>query len=876
MKRCLVAVVLALLLVVCQAYAEPVVRTFDNGMTVVVDEVHAAPVAAVRFYVRAGSMYEDNYLGCGITHFLEHLVGRGSTHRTAEEINAIQEALGNQANAYTSVDHTCYWMTGPARKVEDMVDLISDYVFNPLLTPQDVETQRGVILREMAMGEDNPGRRLSTLMTQTLLRLHPARYRIIGYPDRFKSVTREDIVSYHQRMYTTDNVVAVVVGDFETDRVMKALEQSVGRIPRRAVNLPTLPQEPAQTSSRRVEEVDPSLSRAYLALGWRTVTLFSPDMYPLDVADYILSNGPSSRLGSRLREEKGLVDSITSGSYTPAYDGGRFVISAVADESKLAEVEKAILAEVDRLKTEPVSAAELSRAKKQKESELVYARASVDSWAEMLGSDYLYTGDVDFSTRYVEGLRKVTAADIQAAASRYFRSENLTVVVRRAGKGTTQAQVTQPVERRDDTRRSTLPNGITVLVREDHRTPMVSVQASWLGGLRYETAENAGIGRLLAAMITRGTRTRSRQDIAKTLDDVAAGLSATSGRNSFSLSGTCLTADLNLLMTLLTDCVRNPSFPAAELDRVKQLTLAAIKAQEDDPDSVVDRLLVQTFYQQHPYRLDPLGTPESVASITREKLIAHHAQLCRPSPMVLSIYGDVKIDQALALAKRCFGDWTLPPAQPVKPALEAPPSEERRAVKEREQEQGLLYMAFPGPTIDAKDRFALDVLDAAFSGINYPGGRLHEKLRGAQLVYATHLVPAPGIDPGYVLVYAATQPEKLQLVEKIIRDLIAEVQQKPLSPAEFARAKKMCIAAHEIALGDVSTRLMQETLDELYGLGYRDSARYAEQIEAVSLTDVQAAARKYLNLEQCAIAITRPAATKEGTGGQPAAAGPGA
>jgi len=240
MKRCLVAVVLALLLVVCQAYAEPVVRTFDNGMTVVVDEVHAAPVAAVRFYVRAGSMYEDNYLGCGITHFLEHLVGRGSTHRTAEEINAIQEALGNQANAYTSVDHTCYWMTGPARKVEDMVDLISDYVFNPLLTPQDVETQRGVILREMAMGEDDPGRRLSNLMTQTLLRLHPARYRIIGYPDRFKSVTREDIVSYHQRMYTTDNVVAVVVGDFETDRVMKALEQSVGRIPRRAVNLPTL------------------------------------------------------------------------------------------------------------------------------------------------------------------------------------------------------------------------------------------------------------------------------------------------------------------------------------------------------------------------------------------------------------------------------------------------------------------------------------------------------------------------------------------------------------------------------------------------------------------------------------------------------------
>jgi zinc protease len=859
MKSRHIVLVLAvvLLLPVC-ASAEPVVRTLANGLTAVVEEDHSAPVAAVRFYVRTGSMYEQEFLGAGISHLLEHVISHGSKKRTAEQIDQLQESLGNQTNAYTSTDETCYWITGPAARVDEMVDLVADYVFNPLLAPKDVDTQKGVILREMAMGDDDPDRKLYQLLALTMFRVSPARYRIIGYPDRFLAVTHDDVVRYHQRMYSTDNTVVVVVGDVDVEKTLAAIEKSTADVKRRATPLPALPQEPPQTSPRRAEEIDSSLSRSYLAVGYRSVDLFSPDMYPLDVAASILGGGDSSRLVSRLRDELGLVDAIHCGSYTPAYDAGQFVIQAVTAEEKLQAAERAIVAEVERLRRDPVSAAELARAKRQVEASLVYDRASVESRAATLGSNFLATGDVHFSERYLEGIRKVTAEEVLRAARQYLRPERQTVAIRRPGKVGGRGPEKVSGSEAGQTTRQKLPNGITLLVREDRRAPMVCLQASFLGGLRYETDQTAGIGRMMAALLNRGTRTRTREQIAQTLDGLGATLDVTSGRNSLLVSATCLSPDLERVAGLMADCVRNPSFPPAEVERVRQLQLAAIAAQEEDPDAVTSRMMLRLLFPAHPYRLDPLGTQESVRALTREQIVAHHALLCRPQGMVLGIYGDITVAQARALADKLYGDWKADRARPLELAPQTPP-EPQRQEKVRSQEQGVLYMGFLGPTVRSEDRYALDVLDAAFSGIRYPSGRLHNSLREAKLVYSTHMQPVPGLDPGYVVILAATEPQKLGEVEQIIRRLIVEVQTNLLAPEEFLRSQQMCIAAQQVELGTAAGRLQAESLDELYGLGYEQTLQYADHIQKVTPEQVREAARKYLDLNHCVVAITRPA-----------------
>jgi len=855
---CLVVVACLLLLIAQCASAEPIVRTLSNGLTVVVDEMHSSPVAAVRFYVRAGSAYESEYLGAGIFHYIEHLMGRGSRSMTAEEIEYLQEALGNQTNAYTSYSHTCYHMASAARYVDDMIRMIGDYVFFPRLDQTDIDTQRGIILREMAMGDDDPGRKLWYLLESTMFTVHPERYRVIGYPEPFKAITRDDLVKFHKRMYTTDNIVAVVVGDFQADHVLATVEECLGDVPRTGTVFPALPQEPAQLSERRAEEIDPTLTRAYVASAYRTVSLYSPDLYALDVLADILGAGASSRLVSRLRDELGLVDGIDCSSDTPVYDAGKLVIMAVCDEAKLAAAREAIDAEVTRLKSEPVTAAELERSRKQKAASLVYEQADVESWASTLGTNFLATGDVHFSRRYVDGIRKVTADDIQAVARKYLNTSNRTVVVRRAGKTGEEATAAAEPAGRPKTHRTRLDNGITLLVQEDRQAAMVSLQAFFLGGLRYETEQNAGVGGVMASLLTRGTKTRDRLQIAQALEDVGASLGASYGRNSFSLGGAALSEDTRLLLTLAADCLRSPTFAEDELARIKELTLAAIASQQEDVDTVASRLLQERLFGDHPYHLDPLGTEQSVKALTRAGVEAHYRRIVHPEGMVLAVYGDVDRGDVYRMVKDLFGDWSGAGAEALKLGSAEAPGEPVRVDRMRDQEQGILSIGFIGPTLDAPDRFALDVLDAAFSGVDYPGGRLHRKLRGDQLVYATHMVPVRGIEPAYTLIYAGTEPGKLPIVEDIVRALVRQVQDEPLGVEELERAKQMCICAQQVQLGSAASRVFTEALDELYGLGFDESSRYAEQIDKVTAADVQAAARKYMNLDRCVIVTTRP------------------
>lgn len=838
--------------------AEPIVRALANGMTVIVDEMRGAPVAAVRFYVRAGSIHENEYMGAGISHFVEHVVGRASEKYSAEEIRDLKETMGKQANAYTSSDHTCYHMVSSARYVHDMIDLIADYVFFPLMEQETVEAERGVILREMAMGDDDPRRRIIHLLDQTMFRIHPERYRIIGYPERFNRLTREDLVAYHRRMYTTDNALAVVVGDVDAAEVLETFERSVGRIPRAGTPLPALPAEPAQVGERRAEEVALELARTHLALGYRTVDLFHPDLYPLDVMAYVLARGTGSRLVARLRDELGLVDSIGCYSYTPTHDAGRFVVLATLLEANLAEAEEAIREEVKRLTDEPVTADELARAQNQKAAELVYARGDAASWANLLGRDFIATGDVHFSRRYLEGIRAVTAQDMQDAARRHFRPDNLTVALRRPGAVEVATRPEEVAPDAPQTTRTLLPNGIVLLTQQDRRAPLVAVQASFLGGLRYETDETAGVGSVVANMLQRGTTSRSRLEIARALEDVGASLGVTSGRNTLTIGGRALAEHADLLVEIMSDCIRNPTFPAQELERVRALQLAAISAREERPRDVATRLMLEALFTTHPYRLDPLGTEAVVAGLTREALAEHHARICRPAGMVLSLYGDIEPEQAEELARRHFGDWSGEPDPPPDLAPQEPPEGEVRSLTERTQEQAMFFMGFVGAQVDSPDRFALDVLNAALSGVRYPAGRLHTTLRGRQLVYATHMIPVGGLEPGFIMLYAATAPDKLEEVEEIIRGLIADLHATPLGDEELHRARSMCIVAREVELGELSNRILQENLDELYGLGFEHALEYAERIEQVTAAQVQEAARKYLDLERCVIVVTRP------------------
>lgn len=840
------------------AAAEPVVETLDNGCRLVVEVDHSRPVAAFRVYVGAGSIYEGEYLGGGITHFLEHTISEGSESRTLEEIEAELDALGNTYNAYTTKDHTCYFATTAGEDIDRAIDVISDFVLNPTFPEEHVETQRGIIQREMAMGEDDAARRVSHLLYETLFTTHPERHRVIGYPEVFNDLTREDIVSYHERMYVPANIVVSVVGDIDGEAVMEQLRSIYGALPRDPKPAVELAQEPEQIAPRRRVAEDASLQRAYLRIAWPTIDLFDPDLYALDSLSGYLTSGESAPLVRTLRDELGLVDSISSYSATPARNTGYFAFAATLDPANLERVEQEIVAALDEVKQNPPPKREVERVLKQVEAGEVFGQESAEGRAATLGRNLMITGDESFTERYVEGIRGVRAGEVSEVARRYFTPDRMNVVVLRPPAEDDAGAQAEEVAAEARTHERTLDNGLRVIVRENHAIPAVSIATATLGGLRYESVENVGITSLMAQMLVRGTQDYSREQLTARVDRLGGSLAPYSGRNSFGLQAQFLADDIETALELTTEALFRPTFPKDELERERELALASIAQQEDSVQSVALKTLLDKLFVEHPYQFMPVGTEESVSSLTAADLRAFHDAFARPHTTAIVIAGDVEPEAAFEQVERLTSNLTAEEPRPPEAPAEPPIDQPREEIIERAQQQAIVAYGFHALAVDDPDVPVLEVLDAVISGAGMPGGRLHEALRGRQLVYFVHGFPILGLDPGSFVIYAGTAPETVGTVREQIEGILTQIASEAPTAEEVELAKGMAVAAHRMGLQTNSSLAQTMALDTIYGLGSDHWEGYAERVEAVSAEQVRQMAERILDLDEAAVVVTTP------------------
>ncbi|MFW6159369.1 MAG: M16 family metallopeptidase, partial [Planctomycetota bacterium] len=659
-------------------------RTLDNGLVVLCQENHAAPIAVVQAFVRAGSIFEGEYLGAGISHYCEHLIAGGSTtNRTEEETEDLLDSLGGANNAFTSYDKTSYFIRTTKDKFPQACELVADWMQNAAFKPKEVQREYEVIQREIEKGRTEPNRVLWKLAGRTMFEFHPMKHPVIGHLELFKQLEREDLVRYYERMYRPDNMVVVAVGDFDATKTADHIA-SLFQDPERSGRVPELPKmDPPQQGTRRATaEMD--VQAAYVMMCFRTVPLSHPDLYPLDVMSYVLSHGRSSRLVQRLREQEGLVDSITSWSYTPWFGGGNFAIKMVLKPEDIEAAEAAVLDELETLKTERVTDAELRRAKKQKVAEDVFARQTVEAQARELGGNYLATGNPFFGEVYLRGIRGVRAEEIRTVARKYLTTDNLTVAVVRpkteaAKTKAAQKATASPVEK------ITLPNGLRVLLKRNPAVPIVSMQAYFLGGVLREDEGTAGTSHVLGQMLTRGTESRTALEIARTFDNLGGSIGGGSGNNTVFLKATVLAEDFERGFEVFADCLANPAFPAGELDKAKRLTLNAIERQDDNWHTEAYNLLRSTLYTQSPYRLNKLGTKDSVSGISRSDLAAFHEKAFSGRNGVVAIFGDIDVDRAKKLVTDAFG--SLPEGQSILDDIPGEPPLEKDRVATRHNQR---------------------------------------------------------------------------------------------------------------------------------------------------------------------------------------------
>lgn len=415
----------------------PVLKTtLSNGLTVVLKEMHHAPVTSFWVWYRVGSRNERPGL-TGASHWVEHLMFKGSPQFPPGTLDRLVSREGGRFNAFTWLDFTAYYEVMPADRIDLALRLEADRMAYALLNEEDVASERTVILSERHMYENHPHFLLGEEVQAAAFRVHSYHHEVIGDEADLLTMTRDDLHHHYRRYYAPGNATVVVVGDFQTDQMLSRIRELYGSLPA-GEPLPFVARpEPLQRGERRVTVTGPG-DTAYLDVAYHAPAATQPDFYPLVLLNAAFAGGGSlgffggggTNKSSRLYKALVATELAVSagGSVAPTADPYLYGISAVARSGRsLAEVEAALDAELERLAREPITQAELDKARKRAKAQFVMAGDSVSGQGQMLGMAETIAGDYRWFENVLDNLQAVTLADLERVRQQYLRRENRTV-----------------------------------------------------------------------------------------------------------------------------------------------------------------------------------------------------------------------------------------------------------------------------------------------------------------------------------------------------------------------------------------------------------------------------------------------------------------
>ncbi len=861
----------------------------SNGLTVLLAESHAAPVAAIQAWVRVGSA-DETADETGLAHLHEHMLFKGTARRGPGEIARDVEARGGEINAWTSYDETVYHLVLASEFLGDGLDILSDALQASTFDAAELARETEVVCEEIKRSEDMPSRKISRDLFGLSYEAHPYRRPVIGTEQSVRSFDRPKILSFYRRHYTPSSIVLSVVGDFEEKAALALVERRWGGdfgTPGVASPRQRAP-EPEQREARFRLTVD-DVREAHLSFGWHVPGLKHQDIPALDLLAIVLGQGDSSRLALNVKRRLQLATEAYAYCYTPM-DPGLFVVGATVAKLQGAEAVRALLQEVQRMREEPIGEVDLATAKRQIESEAIYQHETVQGWARKLGYYESTAGSLDFEAEYQAKIQATSAEQVREVAERYLRPERVSLVgllpkgfpLEAAQAQALVAEIlgAKPVTRKsggaaaappapmaaalvrsgrpEPLRTSALPGGGTLLVQRDISVPLVAFRAVYPGGLRWETEANNGVDHLLSMVVTRGAAGRTAEEISRAVDRMAGSLGAVTGRNSFGLRGEFLSRFFPEAFSLFLDCLLKPDLAEAEIQKEREIVLQDIRSRDDHPAGVAFDLFARTLFQVHPYRLNAMGETPSVEKLDRAALQGHLRRICGPGALSLAVVGDVDpdrvLDMATAILKTDLRETGASPPPPVEPR----PPHPRRADKVLEKAQAHLVLGYLGVRLTDADRFPLEVLSSVLSG---QGGRLFVELRDKRsMAYSVTSMSVEGLDPGYFAVYMGTSPEKVVDAIEGVRLELGRVRDEIIGEEELRRAQRYLVGSHAIGLQRRSATAAAISFGHAYGLGPESYRHYAEHIEAVRAEDIRKVARELLDPRGEVLAVVGPKA----------------
>lgn len=405
----------------------------DNGLTVLLKEIHTAPLISHWVWYRVGSRNEKPGKS-GVSHWVEHMLFKGTDRFPNYYLDREIARCGGYWNAFTYLDWTAFYETMPADKIDIAIELEADRMSNSRFDPAEVEAERSVIISEREGHENDPTYRLNESIRRAAFPNHPYGTEIIGETEDISALTRDDLYAYYNTRYAPNNAILVMAGDFETDDMLRRIGEAYRNTPPRAVPEDRITPEGMITQPRTIEEYGPA-DLTIMQMVWRSPSGKDPDIFPLSILDSVLS-GPSSlnmfgrgNVANRTsRLYRTLVHSGISaaigGGYVTTIDPYIYNFSAYLNPDHTPEeAAEAVRAEIRDIIENGITPSELAKAKKQARAMFAYSCENITNQAYWLGYSSMFA-DPTWYTEYPQRLEKVTAADVSRIADKYFRPEN--------------------------------------------------------------------------------------------------------------------------------------------------------------------------------------------------------------------------------------------------------------------------------------------------------------------------------------------------------------------------------------------------------------------------------------------------------------------
>ncbi|MEN8663007.1 MAG: pitrilysin family protein [Lentimonas sp.] len=829
-------------------YRTPVERhTLSNGLTLVHRADFSSEVVSVQIWVKTGSIHEDAMMGSGLSHYLEHMLFKGTERRDGKAISREVHAVGGSINAYTTFDRTVYYIDAPSSAFAQIVDVLSDIVLNSTLPEEEVNKERDVILREIDMGLDDPERQLSQALFRAAFQKYPYREPVIGHRALYEQVTGDELRAYYKARYVPNNMVVSIAGAISPEVCLQEVEARFGSAPRGRLAPVRIEEEPIQLAPRREDMVgDYNIYRG--GLGYKVPNLSHSDSPKLDALAHALGGGESSVLWERLRNKQKLVHYIDCRNWNPGGQG-LFWVSYVCDPEKQSQVEAAIMSVIKEVLATGFNEAVVEKARRQALSAEINGCKTMSGQASRLGLGEVVVGDINYGRRYLKRLNAVVPDDLSIVAKKYLVESTMSSVTLgpKAEAGSSDVVAEQRALAPFET--ITFNSGARLLLQKDTRLPKVHLRGVMLAGPLYEPSNQRGISALLAELLTKDTERRTAEEISTLVESIGGRFSGTGGNNTVSFSLEVLPSDVSIALELVGDALTCPIFEQSTFEIEREGQVAGLKEEDDEILDYGFRKLRERFFGTHPFCVGSDGRVEDLEALTRGDMIEHYKSIVTAPNLVLSVCGDFDRD-ALVQALRPLLEERLP-KQSVAPSsiVSFEGREEALDLHESmDREQAVVLCAFPDVGILHEDYVVVEILNELFSGMS---SRLFERVREdlgmAYYVSSTRVI---GLDTGMFIFYAGTQPSQAQEVIKEINGEIARVAAGDVLEDELQRCRTRLKAARPMGRQTLGARAMHAAIQATYGLPIDDDSEHAAKLDSIGASELARFANQYFAPEK--------------------------